>query len=81
MQALKSELATMRTEMITKHHFEDLEGRVHVLEQNFGSESNPMVKYLQNQLDKLKEDVQLEVLIAKVFISQKFLIPNLKKLA
>ena len=52
-QNLRQEVAQMKTEMVTSKQFEDLEVRVHNLEQNVGNESNPTVKYLQTQLDKL----------------------------
>ena len=50
---LKTELSNLKLEMVTKAQFEELEGRISLLEQNVVSPQNPNVKFLQDQLDRL----------------------------
>ena len=49
-------MAQLHTEMVTRQKFEELEDRVHVLEQNVASADNPDVKFFQKELHRLDPD-------------------------
>ena len=50
---LRSELSSLKTEVVTRSQFESLETRVFQLESNVVSTENPDVRFLQQQLDRL----------------------------
>lgn len=50
---LRSGVASMKLEMMTRPEFEQLESRVYTLESNVVSTDNPDVRFLQEQLDRL----------------------------